>query len=512
MMKKIFMIFTLVLFCLSGYAQFPCGIDQEDIALITSRLKLNKKTIAEGFVNERSGAILYLPVKFHLVGKTDGSLRITEDHVLRQLNLLNENYLDQEIQFFIEDSFNYVNNTAAFNDPSAQASQLVLNQNKVNGRINIYICRTAMTGGGSLGTTLGFYSPFSDWIVIRQVEVTSLTSTLTHEMGHFLSLLHPHNGWDAVNYNVMDHTPTPEFSPSGIETENEARSGSCKNCESAGDFLCDTPPDYNFGFGWNDCDYDRGTLDPCGDVVDVQENNYMGYFGDCDSYVFTPQQKQLMEVDVAARLSQETILENLTPNSTDLVEGDVKVNLPEDGGISYQAQSVYFNWEPVEGATDYLFEVTDSIAGFSAATRVMVSGTNDILIDEPFLPNRTYIWRIYPYNESSTGYGFSKIFRFKSGPITSVATIKEVSSFDIYPNLVSNQNSVLLDINSTEVIDLDVQLLSLAGKAITTMESKLTSGQNKIDLNVNGLTNGVYIVKIASKNGIISKKLVVKNM
>jgi len=510
-MKEIFMIFSLAILCLSGYAQFPCGIDQDDIAQITSRLKLNKQAIADGFVNERSGAIIYLPVKFHLIAKTDGTLRIKEEHALRQLALLNENYLDQEIQFFLETGFNYIDNTGAFDNPSSGAGQLILNQNKLNGRINIFVAKTAMTGGGSLGTTLGFYSPFSDWIVIRQAELLNLTSTLTHEMGHFLSLLHPHNGWDSINYNPADHTPTPVDSPGSVKTENEARTGACKNCETAGDFLCDTPPDYNFGFGWNTCDYDAGTLDPCGEVVDVQEDNYMGYFGDCNSYVFTPQQKELMEVDVASRLNNSTIFDNLVPTTIAPVQGDIVINTPENGGTSYQSQSVYFNWEPVEGATDYLFEVADEFSGFSSALRRTVSGTNAILIDEPFIPNREYIWRIYPYNQSSTGYGFSEVFTFTTGELVNVATINEVSSFEIYPNLVNNQNNVMLDINSTETLDINIQLLNLAGKSISSMNSMIVNGENNIDLNVAGLSNGVYIVKLASSNGAISKKLVVQN-
>lgn len=511
-MKQIFTIFFLAVLSVNVYAQFPCGIDHDDIEEITVRLKEHKETIAKGFLSKRSGAIIYLPVKFHIISKTNGFGGVSEVFVLQQLDLLNENYQDQEIQFYIDNGFNYINNTGAFENPSSPAGNLALRQNRVNGRINIFIPRTAMTGGGSIGTTLGFYSPFRDWIVIRQQEVIRLTSTLTHELGHFLSLLHPHSGWDSVVYNPAEHTPTPEFSPSGRETENEARSGNCKNCDDAGDFLCDTPPDYNFGFGWNDCDYDRGTLDPCGELVDVQEGNYMSYFGDCNDYIFTPQQKQLMEVDVAARKADNSLFGNLAPDTVEPVEGDVVAISPTNGGLSPGSQSAFINWEPVEGATDYIFEYNRSILGFATATRIFISGSqNEILINEPLIPNTEYQWRIYPYNQTSTGYGFSETFTFRTGSLTSVSVIDEVNSFEIYPNLVSNQNEVMLDVNSNQSIALDIQLLDISGKLISQKSTTLVSGQNNIDLSVSNLNNGIYFVKLESKSGIITKKLIIQN-
>ena len=495
--------------CIS--AQSPCGIDHNDIELITKRLKLNKKTIEEGFISQRNGAITWLPVKFHLIAKTGGTQRIGEEHVLRQLNLLNENYIDQEIQFYIDGDFNYIDNTGAFDNPSSGAGNLILSANKLNGRINIFIPKTAMTGGGSLGTTLGFYSPNNDWIVIRQAELLNLTSTLTHEMGHFLSLLHPHNGWDSVNYDVGDHTPTPVTAPGGVLTENEARTGSCKNCEIAGDYLCDTPPDYNFGFGWNDCDYDRGTLDPCGEVVDVQEDNYMGYFGDCNSYVFTNQQKELMEVDVTNRNAANTIFSNLEPTNIDTITGEILANFPENGGASYLTESVYFNWTPVEGATHYIFDVAREVTGFSSGTRVIVDGgKSEVSITAPFIENAEYIWRVYPYNQYDTGFNWSEEFSFFAGSATSVATINEIASYELYPNLVGYQNEVVVDINATESFDVNLQVINLAGQIVSQKSVALSNGDNKIDLNVEGMSNGVYFVKIASAKGTLSKKLIIQ--
>jgi len=511
-MKQIFAVLILSLLSLTVYAQ-PCGISAEEVEIMTQRLIEYKQSLRENVNPVKSGANTYLPVKFHILRTTDGTLGIGEEFVLQQLAELNDDYIDQEIQFYLDDGFNYIDNTAAFQNPSSIVGSNLLRNNKVNGRVNIYIPQTASTGGGSIGTVLGFFSPTSDWIVMRQAEIRNLTTTLTHELGHYLGLLHPHSGWDAAVFNPADHTPTPTISPGGRPTENQARSGACRNCETAGDLLCDTPPDYNFGFGWNDCNYNLGTLDPCGDVVDVQETNFMGYFLRCeaDSYIFTENQKQIMDFVVTDRIANNTIFGTLSPDTTAPIEDEVIANNPPEGSTSYQAQSVYFQWEPVPGATDYIFEVALRITGFGSGVRAFLTdGKNDITITEPFLPGREYMWRVYPYNQYTTGAGFSETFSFISGEVTSVAELKEVDSFDIIPNLVNNQSEVLLNINSTSSVDVDVELVNISGQTISTSRRNLITGQNNFDLSVAGLSNGVYFVKLQSDTGLITKKLLVQ--
>jgi len=511
-MRQILTILAAILISHSLFAQAPCGINHEDIESITERLLKHKEAIKSGVINERSGTTTRIPIKFHILGTSNGAQRIDEVAIFRQLSDINEGFLDQDIQFYIDNGFNYIDNSAAFDNPSSGAGLLLLRQAKVSGRMNIFVPRTAMTGSdNSLGTTLGFFSGLNDWIVVRQAEINANNSTLAHEIGHFFDLLHPHNGWDAQDYNAAIHTPTPIFSPGGVRTENMAQSGSCKNCENAGDFLCDTPPDYNFGFGWQDCDYDAGTLDPCGDVIDVQETNYMGYFlRGCSNYSFTQQQKGIMQQSITTRYNQNTINQSLTPNTIEPVEGEVVVNFPEMGGTSFQSQTVYFDWEPVTGATDYIFEFA-RFSNFTASTRVMIeNGQSDILIEEPFISDTDYFWRIYPYNQSSTGYGWSDTFSFTTGPLTSVNEITEISSFEIFPNVLSSQGEILLDINSDQSLDVNIELMDLGGRTVESIDREILSGENKINFHLPSLTSGIYFVKLVSDKGILSKKLIVQ--
>jgi len=140
----------------------------------------------------------------------------------------------------------------------------------------------------------------------------------------------------------------------------------------------------------------------------------------------------------------------------------------------------------------------------------LTDGKNDITITEPFLPGREYMWRVYPYNQYTTGAGFSETFSFISGEVTSVAELKEVDSFDIIPNLVNNQSEVLLNINSTSSVDVDVELVNISGQTISTSHRNLLTGQNNFDLSIAGLSNGVYFVKLQSDTGLITKKLLIQ--
>ena len=75
---------------------------------------------------------------------------------------------------------------------------------------------------------------------------------------------------------------------------------------------------------------------------------------------------------------------------------------------------------------------------------------------------------------------------------------------------MNNQSDILLSINSTESIDIDVQVVDISGKLISTTNNNLITGQNNIDLSVSGLSSGVYFVKLQSKTGLTTKRFIVQ--
>ena len=275
----------------SGQA-FGCTTTGELANQIIPRLKQNQALITnQEIVYPRSTS--YVPVKFHLVAKNDGSGRLSYSKVLEQLCKINDDFAPLDIQFYIKDNVNFLDNTSIYEDHTT--AQNLMNFSREPGALNIFIMEDVNPSNQS---ARGYYSPSLDWIVIENQEIGGGRS-LTHEIGHYFSLLHPFHGWDIEPYNPDVHgIPAPYFSPMGVQTEKSDGS----NCSEAGDLLCDTPPDYAYNYPWPDCTFDANILDPDANPIDPDEKLFMNYF-DCprDDYYFSPQQAEVMKTDLVRR-------------------------------------------------------------------------------------------------------------------------------------------------------------------------------------------------------------------
>jgi PKD repeat protein len=164
-------------------------------------------------------------------------------------------------------------------------------------------------------------------------------STLSHEMGHFFALSHTHG-------NSND-----------IASTEELVNGS--NCESTGDFICDTPADPQLGasnVSFN-CQYTGFAQDINEDFYQPDPTNIMSYSRkECRTF-FSPQQYARInavyqvsrnslgcpsfEADFVADLT-ESCEANLTVNFTDNSVGATSWNWDVDGDdvIDYTTQNV----------------------------------------------------------------------------------------------------------------------------------------------------------------------------
>src|SRR5690606_35780666 len=118
----------------------------------------------------RSGAITRVPLKLHLVRRTDGTGGPELADILGMLCRLNESFLDQDIQFFIKGGINEIKNTSLFDNPQSSIGIQIMVAQKSKGFLNIFM--TNQTGEAN---TLAYYSPGNplythDFIVIRRSE------------------------------------------------------------------------------------------------------------------------------------------------------------------------------------------------------------------------------------------------------------------------------------------------------------------------------------------------------
>lgn len=502
---------TLLLIAYSqSFGQFlgQCGVN--DPMPLIERVIQHQKTLAESPLQSRTSLAKYVPLTFILVADDNGSGRAVEEKALEQLEKLNTYYVSQDLHFYI-DEWRYKNHTLIYEEPSNPTSVFQMKLIKDPNALNLYVTHTADTDGESPGLTLGYYSPPNDWIVIRKDRMSGFNNVLAHEAGHFFSLPHTFSGWECEAYDPDIHgNPVSSiWSPCNGSLRVEFQNGT--NCSNAGDRICDTSPDYNFGFGWSvggdQCaEYTPIVMDPNGDVVDVTENNHMGYFLDCDDYMFTPNQQSIIQTDFFSS-SRAYLRTNYVPDQ-DAVDNAVVYNFPINGEESPSFDQVELDWEDVPGATDYLLIIARNSTFSISPQRIIVQESNYVV--EALTPNVNYYWKVWPFNEGRTGAGWAETQNFHTSIASGVATIPSVDRFEVFPNPGQTKGELTVLLESLSAFDAEITLYHMTGEvAWRGMNQQILAGrETRIAITLEHTVPGLYFLKIqSSEGGVISRKV-----
>ncbi len=508
-MKQTFKILIALMLCLPTmiFAQQReiCGTDfTAEMEARQLRNIANAKLLG---LPSASRAITYLGIKFHLVGNNDGSSRVSEAKVFEALCKLNENYLDQDVQFYLIDMYD-MNNTVVNSHSNVNGAQFQMTARKSqhNNAINVFVCSSVNTSSVTQGITLGYYSPSSDIIVLRANQMNTTSTTFTHEMGHFLSLPHPFVGWEGTIYHDDYSASNPP--PAALNGRNvELADGS--NCSNSADNFCDTAPDYGLGFlGGNNCTYSAGAVDPTGALINPDETLYMSYFNDNCQNNFSNDQKAAIAADIVD-ISRNYIQK--APTSSNEVTAGPVLDVPLDNGATEYYDQSYLIWNAVPNATRYLVQVGRN-ANFSAALIVaeeIVSGTQFVATN--LNPNTLYYWRIMAFNDIDVCGNFSTTQKFTSGGFpVGTNNVFSNTSIQIQPNVVNEGNTINLNIKTEKPIDATINIVNMAGQVVKNVENTtFQSGTTTRQISTTGLAAGVYIVNLQSAQGQINERLVI---
>lgn len=487
----------------TGQAQLRgvCGTPPLDAAEV-ARVQANKRYLRDhGLPTQRD--VTYYGIAFHLIGENDGSGRADVSDVLDMLCYINDEFAEMDVQFFAK-TFNYIDNTGAYNTPKNSGS--LLNFNRDPNALNMYIANKADSGNSGPGTTLAYYDPQRDWVVTRIQEVNDEENTLAHEIGHFFSLPHPHRGWDSEPYNENDHgNPVQATSPGQVPTELQDGS----NCETAGDMICDTPPDYNFGFGWPDCNFTDDIMDPSGEIVVPEERLHMGYFLNCeplDEYFFSPMQKDLMLADMASP-ERAYIDTDHTP-----FEGEFDAPVltsPAAAALVEGYNSVELQWDAVDGADMYLLRVSPVLTLNNSTNRI-VYGTSRVIDDLD--PGDVYYWQVKPLDGTRVCHDVtSEIRSFTTGTTVATAEVAELRDWSVAPNPAAPGTELRVQLEARATFTADVSLVDLTGRTVLTQPTAtIGSGAHSLRVATDNLTPGVYFLTIRSNNGISRRRVVLQ--
>lgn len=194
-----------------------------------------------------------IPIQIHILRNTEGKGGTDEQMVFEEFDLVNDIYAEANIEFLINKSINYIDSDQFFDFNKADEDALA-GANDVDGALNIYFANTVSTSNNNIcGYT---HMPGSGLDRIFMAKGCSGNgSTLAHEIGHYLSLMHTH-GFSSGSNELVDGS----------------------NCDEEGDLLCDTPADPKLtGLVNSDCEYTGNLLDPSGQPYNPDVDNIMSY-------------------------------------------------------------------------------------------------------------------------------------------------------------------------------------------------------------------------------------------
>ncbi len=259
-MKKI-LLFLIVLSINKGFSQGNnCGTKAKGSPIIFSKEEqdnINKTLI----VNQPYAIKIWVTV----FADNNGTNRAATDaDIERQIQNMATQYQPHNICFMLM-GISQVNNSDlndhSVTDVPATDESAELIPFIVAGNLNIFIHNTLPGLNGIAYAIPSSYLSVSGGVIAQPQ--TGNISTLGHEMGHCLGLYHTFEPW-ADNNGV----PT--------NRENVARNGTCKNCTTAGDVLCDTPADDDGGVN-SSCVYIGGGMDACNVTFTPMTSNMMAY-------------------------------------------------------------------------------------------------------------------------------------------------------------------------------------------------------------------------------------------
>ncbi|MDP6986559.1 MAG: M43 family zinc metalloprotease [Phycisphaerales bacterium] len=313
----------------SGSAQAAgyCGTVPDRDATAKTQRYLEDGTWAQAreyrWQDSRDG-VVQLRVAFHIIRHNDGSggLYQPDGHIEDLLATANGHLTGAGVELvkygdtlFIDDDSFY---TVVWDWDDNEEVNALRSTDVVDGAINVYMVPDFSWAGG----ISSYPWASTQGIVMSNYAIPWFgnTTTLSHEVGHYLHLFHTHDT------HWYDRDTDPPEGWWGLECTDGS------NCGAAGDYLCDTPADPKLDEYPNvNCEWSDLPDDPCGTGVPYapDETNLMSYAGiDCKS-MFSCEQLNVMAW--SARNERADHIIGAAPPCIGDIFADCESGTPPDG-------------------------------------------------------------------------------------------------------------------------------------------------------------------------------------
>ncbi|AYQ35369.1 GEVED domain-containing protein [Runella sp. SP2] len=373
----------------------PCGTPHEnadEIQRRESRVIQLKQKFAEQYATAAIQTVQYIPIKAHILRRTDGTGGLSIADLNIALAQVNSYYINvgSGLQFYFCGSPNYVNNTTFYDYDNTEESPLC-NANDVTNAINVYFPNTIQFGSLAVSGYAYFPSTLASTnrLFVQASNATDLR-TFTHELGHYFNLLHTFQG--STDPNLANR----ELVQGG-------------NCATKGDLVCDTPAD---PYGRDSvsllgCSYTGTARDPQNQLYNPSLSNIMSYYPIACGNTFTAGQMNRISGGVLLRTDGANQY-SLTCGST-VTGANVPSNLagilgPSGVTLTFTDNSSNESGFIIERST------TSATAGFVPIGGIAPNVTT--YLDQTTTAFTTYYYRVKASN-SSTDY--SAVYSITTG-------------------------------------------------------------------------------------------------
>jgi hypothetical protein len=112
----------------------------------------------------------------------------------------------------------------------------------------------------------------------------------------------------------------------------------------------------------------------------------------------------------------------------------------------------------------------------------------------------------WPTAFASSGFDLDAVGVINTSTSTGIATAYDDTRLEIYPNPTQKDEQLTIRLNSNSVKEVTLQIYDHAGQLIL----EEVSESNTINISTNEMLSGMYLVKLANEESVITKKLIVR--
>ncbi|MGB3546756.1 MAG: zinc-dependent metalloprotease [Saprospiraceae bacterium] len=502
-----FYLFSLLLCCLAGTAvaqSVPtqwCGTPDFDNPWLEA---FQRGEIAE----PRNNNTVVLPLRLHIVGRTNGTGYLPLEDLLDAMCLLQEDFVTTDILFYIDGDIDTINNDTYYNAPDGGQGGLLMAFNNDPNVINCYFVNNPTSGTNQNGDpqlVCGYFNPQRDGMVMSISCTNGEDHTWGHEMGHFLSLPHTFRGWEGTIASTSQSAP---ISVSGRQVEMADGS----NCSSAGDGFCDTPADY-LSERWT-CNSMGESIDSLVDPMGVKFKApgwpIMGYANDECVDSFSTQQSSAMRTN--AQIVRSGLILNIEPQLDSPDGGDIELLSPANANVEDFFDDITLSWSDLDNADFYVVQISRS-SFFSIITAEYLVFDTTLRITEGLDDDKRYYWRVQPLSRFTTcpSIPTSATRNFRTGLVSGVSFDEQLeAAVTISPNPVGSARRLFLTAaNLPDATPIRWELYDMSGRLLQSAEEAPATALNRA-IDLNRAPAGIYSLRITQGRRLLTRRVVVQ--